>query len=258
MYKFDEKKVVEDLVKWLKDWFLENGKDCNAIIGISGGKDSTVCASLCVKALGKDRVIGVLLPNGEQPDINDSIKVCEILGIKKIIVNIKDVVDKEINIIEDNIKTPLTEQSLINIPARIRMTTLYGISQSMNGRVINTCNLSEDWVGYSTRYGDAAGDVSPLANLTVTEVRKIGIELDLPEDLVYKTPSDGLCGKTDEDNLGFTYETLDKYIRTGICEDKKIKNLIDERHKKNKFKLEPMPFYKHGVVKINNKETREI
>lgn len=254
MDDFDVGKITKELVKWLKTWFKDNGKNCNAIIGISGGKDSTVCASLCVKALGKDRVIGVLLPNGEQPDICDSIKVCEILGIKSITVNIKDVVDSEIKILQESVNTKLTEQSLINIPARIRMTTLYGISQSMNGRVINTCNLSEDWVGYSTRYGDAAGDVSPLANFTVSEVRKIGIELGLPSDLVYKVPSDGLCGKTDEDNLGFTYEVLDKYIRTGICNDKKIKKLIDERHKKNKFKLEPMQFYKYGEIKINNKE----
>jgi NAD+ synthase len=118
----------------------------------------------------------------------------------------------------------------------------------MNGRVINTCNLSEDWVGYSTRYGDSAGDVSPLSNLTVEEVRKVGLELGLPYELVYKTPSDGLCGKTDEDNLGFTYATLDKYIRTGICEDPQIQALIDKKHLQNKFKLELMASYKYGKV----------
>lgn len=254
MYKFDEKKMVKDLVKWLRDWFLENGRDCKAIIGISGGKDSSVVASLCVKALGKDRVIGVLLPNGNQTDIEDSIRVCNLLKIKYTIINIKDIVDTEkkllLNSLTEFNKKELSNQTLINLPARVRMTVLYGISQTLNGRVMNTCNLSEDWIGYSTRYGDAAGDVSPLANLTVTEVRKIGIELGLPEDLVYKTPSDGLSGKTDEDNLGFTYETLDKYIREGICEDKKIKKLIDDRHKQNEFKLKPIPFYKYGTIKI--------
>ena len=256
MYKFDEKQVTKELLTWLRDWFLRNGRDCNAVIGISGGKDSTVTAALCVKALGNDRVIGVLMPNGEQKDISDSKRVCEILQIKNITINIKDIVDaatrellkgaKELG------KDELTNQTIINLPPRIRMATLYGISQTMNGRVMNTCNLSEDWVGYSTRYGDSAGDVSPLAKLTVDEVRKVGIELGLPYDLVYKTPSDGLCGKTDEDSLGFTYATLDKYLRTGECENPKIRKLIDQRHKANKFKLELMESYQYGEVKADD------
>ena len=253
MEKFDAKKVAEELTVWIQEWFKENGKDCNAVLGISGGKDSTVTAALCVRALGKDRVVGVMMPNGEQKDISDSIKVCEILGIKNLIVNIKDAVEAEktnilkaLNIIGVN---ELSEQTITNLPPRIRMATLYAVSQTLNGRVINTCNLSEDWVGYSTRYGDSAGDVAPLANLTVDEVKQIGIELGLPYELVYKTPSDGLCGKTDEDNLGFTYAVLDKYIRTGVCEDEKIKELIDRKHRINKFKLELMPNYKYGVVR---------
>lgn len=257
MEKFDAKKVTNELVIWLQEWFEKNGKGCNAVIGISGGKDSTIVAALATKALGKDRVIGVMMPNNKQKDINDSIKVCEFLGIRNITINIKDIVDAETKNLMKGIKelgkTELTNQTIINLPARIRMVTLYGISQTMNGRVINTCNLSEDWVGYSTKYGDGAGDVSPLANLTVDEVRKVGIELGLPYELVYKTPSDGLCGKTDEDNLGFTYETLDKYIRTGICDDKEIKELIDKRHVQNKFKLELMSSYKYGIVKAKTK-----
>lgn len=247
-YKFDTKKVTKELLEWLKNWFLENGKDCNAVLGISGGKDSTVTAALCAKALGNDKVIGVLMPNGEQKDISDSIKVCDLLKIKNYTINIKDAVDAEINELKKVGINP-TEQTIINLPPRIRMATLYAVSQSNNGRVINTCNLSEDWVGYSTRYGDSAGDVAPLARLTVDEVRKIGLELGLPYDLVYKTPSDGLCGKTDEDNLGFTYEVLDKYIRTGICEDEKTKELIDRKHLLNKFKLELMQSYEYGEIK---------
>lgn len=247
-YEFDTKKVTKELLVWLKNWFLENGKDCNAVLGISGGKDSTVTAALCAKALGNDKVIGVLMPNGEQKDISDSIKVCDLLKIKNYTINIKDAVDAEINELKKVGINP-TEQTIINLPPRIRMATLYAVSQSNNGRVINTCNLSEDWVGYSTRYGDSAGDVAPLARLTVDEVRKIGLELGLPYDLVYKTPSDGLCGKTDEDNLGFTYEVLDKYIRTGICEDEKTKELIDRKHLLNKFKLELMQSYEYGEIK---------
>lgn len=255
MEEFDAKKIKEELIKWVRDWFEENGNGCNAVIGISGGKDSTVTAALMVEALGKDRVIGILMPNGIQADISDSKKVVEFLDIKNITVNIKDTVDAETKKLNESLKElghdELSEQTIINLPPRIRMATLYAVSQSVNGRVINTCNLSEDWVGYSTRYGDSAGDVSPLANLTVDEVKKLGIELGLPRELVYKTPSDGLCGKSDEDNLGFTYATLDKYLRTGICEDENIKNIIDRKHKINKFKLELMPSYKYGEVKAN-------
>ena len=253
MYNFDVKKVKEDLIKWIQDWFKENGDGCNAVIGISGGKDSTVTAALMVEALGKERVFGVLMPNGVQADIGDSKKVVEFLDIKNITVNIKDAVEAEKRNIIDALKTvgkeDLTEQTIINLPPRIRMTTLYAVSQTVNGRVINTCNLSEDWVGYSTRYGDSAGDVSPLAKLTVDEVKQLGIELGLPRELVYKTPSDGLCGKTDEDNLGFTYATLDNYLRTGVCEDENIKNIIDRKHRLNKFKLELMPSFNYGEVK---------
>jgi len=255
MEEFDAKKIKEELIKWVRDWFEENGNGCNAVIGISGGKDSTVTAALMVEALGKDRVIGVLMPNGIQADISDSKKVVEFLDIKNITVSIKDTVDVETKKLKESLKElghdELSEQTIINLPPRIRMATLYAVSQSVNGRVINTCNLSEDWVGYSTRYGDSAGDVSPLANLTVDEVKKLGIEWGLPKDLVYKTPSDGLCGKSDEDNLGFTYATLDKYLRTGICEDENIKNIIDRKHKINKFKLELMPSFKYGEVKAN-------
>ena len=251
----DAKKTVKELVNWLKNWFDINGKDSIAVIGISGGKDSSVVASLCVKALGKDRVLGVMMPNGIQNDIDDAIRLCKLLDIKNITVNIKDIVDSEKKVLLSELKKinidELTNQTLTNLPARIRMVTLYGISQTVNGRVINTSNLSEIWIGYSTRFGDSVGDVSPLANLTVSEVKEIGLELGLPSDLVNKVPSDGLSGKTDEDNIGFTYNTLDKYIREGICEDKDIKKLIDERHKNNEFKTKKIPSFEYGKVLID-------
>lgn len=242
MCEFNVRRVKDACVVWIRDFFEKNGPDCNAIIGISGGKDSSVVAALCVEALGKDRVVGVLMPCGEQSDIDMAKCLVEHLGIRSVEVNIKNTVDALLAEIEE--VTELTSQTRINLPPRVRMTTLYAIGQSMNGRVANTCNLSEDWVGYSTRYGDAAGDFSPLANLTVTEVKQIGTELGLPDRLVEKAPSDGLCGKTDEDNLGFTYAMLDRYIREGICENVNIKNRIDELHKRNKFKLELMPCFK--------------
>ncbi len=242
---FDAIKVKDQCVQWIKNFFEENGKGCNAVIGISGGKDSSVAAALCVEALGKDRVIGVLMPQGEQFDISCSYKLVEHLGIKHYEINVGDAVDAVKKSLLKEIE--LSSQTVTNIPPRVRMTTLYAVSQSMNGRVVNTCNLSEDWVGYSTRYGDAAGDFSPLCNLTVQEVKEIGRILGLPEDLVDKVPIDGLCGKTDEDNLGFTYAELDKYIRTGKIDNEETKARIDTLHKRNLFKLALMPSFKPEI-----------
>lgn len=244
MYKFDAAAVKESCVQWIRDWFKKNGDGCNAIIGISGGKDSSVVAALCVEALGKDRVFGVLMPNGEQPDIDDSMALVRHLGIDFTTVNIHDTIRALKHAIKPAIHDRWSVQTSTNLPARIRMTTLYAVSQSLNGRVANTCNLSEDWVGYSTRYGDSAGDFSPLADMTTEEVVAVGKECGLPVALVEKTPSDGLCGKTDEDNLGFTYAALNRYIRTGVCEDETVRAKIDHMHEKNKFKLEPMPSFR--------------
>lgn len=241
MSNFDVKKATNDCVQWIKDFFEQNGKDCMAVVGISGGKDSSVVAALCVEALSKDRVIGVLMPQGEQSDIEYSKMLVDFLDITRITCNIEGAVNEVLESFEGVVSQ--TPQTTTNLPARIRMATLYAISQSVNGRVANTCNLSENWVGYATKYGDAAGDFSPLSQLTVTEVKAIGRELGLPSELVDKTPTDGLCGKTDEDNLGFTYAELDAYIRDGIEPNEEVKTKIDSMHEKNLFKLQPMPSF---------------
>ena len=236
---FDAVKVKNDVVEWIRNWFEENGPGCNAVVAISGGKDSSVVAALCVEALGKDRVYGVLLPNGEQFDIDVSLALVKHLDIKHSVINIKDSFDGAFNSVSEAIGE-LSEVTRVNLAPRIRMAITYAVSQSLNGRVANTCNIYEDWVGYATKYGDAAGDFSPLSNLTVDEVKAIGRVCGLPSMFVDKVPIDGLCGKTDEDNLGFTYATLDKYIRTGVCEDEETKTRIDYLHKRNLFKLLPM------------------
>lgn len=238
---FDAKKVKNEIVEWLREWEENNGKGCNFIVGVSGGKDSSVVAALLVEAFGKDRVIGVKMPCGEQKDIDYSNMLINHLGIGGYTMNIGDAVGEIRSQFPVGVK--ISDQTTTNLPARIRMATLYAISQSVNGRVANTCNLSEDWVGYATRYGDAAGDFSPLSQLTVTEVKAIGRELGLPSELVDKTPTDGLCGKTDEDNLGFTYAELDAYIRDGIEPNEEVKAKIDSMHEKNLFKLQPMPSF---------------
>lgn len=244
---FNVEKITKEAIAWIQNWFEENGKGCNAIVGISGGKDSGVVAALCVAALGKERVVGILMPNGTQSDIADSKQLVEYLQIKHYIVNIEESYKAVIaSMAESGVE--MSEQTKINLAPRLRMTTLYAFSQSMNGRVANTCNLSEDWVGYSTRYGDAAGDFSPLSHLTVQEVIEVGRFLGLPENLIVKTPSDGLSGMSDEDKLGFTYAVLDKYIRTGICEDERTKARIDYLNKLNAFKLKPIPGYEPDEV----------
>lgn len=263
--EFNAKQATQECIKWIHDWFDKNGKDCNAIIGISGGKDSTIVASLCVQALGKDRVIGVLMPNGVQADIEDSKKVCELLGIKNYTVNINDAFaflqnSVEIGFENAGDKVPVTDQSVINLPPRLRMTTLYYIAQRLNGRVANTCNFSEEYVGYSTRWGDSCGDFAPLSNFTVTEVLAIGDELGLPDYLVHKTPSDGLCGKTDEDNLGVSYAMIDTVIRGVPAEDPETQlavERISKLHRSTEFKRRPIASFDYYTnyeqIKISEK-----
>ena len=238
---FDAQEHIDNITAWIREWFENNGPKADAVIGISGGKDSTIVAALLVRALGKERVVGVMMPNGEQKDISDSRKVVEFLGIENYTVNIQEAFEGEINALKAAGVEP-GKDAIINTPPRLRMTTLYAIAQSLpnGGRVANTCNRSEDYIGYSTKYGDAAGDVSLFQNYTVREVRAIGEVLGVPRDLIYKTPSDGLCGLSDEDKIGFTYDTLDDYILTGVCADTEIKAKIDRMHVMNLHKLRLM------------------
>jgi len=239
---FDAKKTKDKLIDWLRDYFEKNGNNCNAVVGISGGKDSSTVAALCAEALGKEKVYGVLMPQGNQHDIAYSRELVDILGINRLEINIKKPVDALLESIKET-SFPLNRQAIINIPARIRMTTLYAVSAAVNGRVANTCNLSEDYIGYATKYGDAAGDFSPLSQLTVTEVKLVAKELSLPTKFIEKVPEDGLTGLSDEENIGFTYAVLDRYIREGVCEDSAIKEKIDRLHGLNLHKLELMPHF---------------
>lgn len=266
LQNFDAARKIEEITAWIREWFDENGPKASAVVGISGGKDSTIVAALLTRALGKERVVGVLMPDGEQKDIDDSKKVVELLGIKNYVVNIHPAVaglyeaignakvtdpfSSEDEKTGEDSKNALSKDSMINTPPRIRMATLYAIAQSLpnGGRVANTCNRSEDYVGYSTKYGDAAGDFSPCSDFTVTEMRLIGDALGLPAELIHKTPSDGLSGMSDEDKLGFTYDELDRYIFTGVLEDEDKKKKIDHLHAINLHKLRLMPMYKNNLI----------
>ena len=248
MNMFDAEKTMNQCVEWIRSYFAENGPDCNAVVGLSGGKDSSVTAALCVQALGKDRVIGVLLPNGVQEDIDYAYLAAEFLEIRYYVLNIQKAYQSVLNAIGEQF--PIDGATKLSLPARLRMVSLYAVAQSNNGRVANTCNLSEDWVGYATRYGDGAGDFSPLSGLTVQEVKTLGRHLGLPVQLVEKVPIDGLCGKTDEDNLGFTYAVLDRYIRAGEIDDEETKAKIDRMHRLNLYKLSMMPAFDPGLSTV--------
>jgi len=240
--KFNAAKATAECTQWIREWFLENGKTCNAVVGISGGKDSSVVAALLVQALGRERVIGVLMPQGTQNDIDDAKELVRFLDIQSYEINIEE----PVNAILKQVEPIASERTKINLPARIRMATLYAVSQSHNGRVANTCNYSEDYIGYATRYGDGAGDFAPIANFTVQEVKAIGKYLGLPQHLIDKTPSDGLCGQTDEDKLGFTYAELDAWLRDGVPPtDPTLISTFGVMHAKNAFKLKPMPAFKY-------------
>lgn len=239
------KYMKESIVKWIRDWFKENGPDCKAVIGISGGKDSSIVAALCVEALGNDRVLGVLMPNGDNTQDSDSMRLIEHLGIGSITISIEDAY---CDIIHNIQKTPIkiTDQAFINLAPRLRMATLYAVSQSVNGRVANTCNLSEAYIGWETRWGDAVGDFAPLQGLTCSEVIALGRELDLPKELIEKIPSDGLCGSTDEDAFGFTYDEVDRWIRLGVKGEHHTE--IMRMHNKNRFKKLDLPHYSPPLV----------
>ena len=246
---FDPEKYAAETIAWIREWFEENGKGCNAVIGISGGKDSSIAAALLKEALGKERVIGVMMPNDPdvtEADLADGQKLIDHLGIKGYTVNISGSYDAMAEQVAGALGTALSEQTKINLAPRLRMSALYALSQSVNGRVANTCNLSEDWIGYSTRYGDTAGDFSPLSHFTVQEIKAIGKALGVPAELVEKTPDDGLSGMSDEDKLGFTYDTLDRYIRTGEIDDPVTREKIDRLHRLNLFKLQLMPSFDPG------------
>ena len=246
---FDAAKAVQATVEWIRDWFDKNGPGCNAIIGISGGKDSSMAAALCVEALGKDRVIGVMMPNGDQSDIDMAQLLINHLGIEHYTVNIKGAFDSIVAEL-GSAGIEVSRDSIINLPPRLRMSTLYAIGQSRNGRVVNTCNLSEDWVGYSTRYGDSVGDFSPMSCFTTAEIRAMGRVLGVPEVLIEKVPTDGLSGMSDEDKLGFTYEVLDRYIRTGEIDDPATKERIDTLHQRNLFKLRFMDCFVYDGIEV--------
>ncbi|VYT63475.1 NAD(+) synthase [Clostridium tertium] len=237
---FNVKRVSENIINWIRKYFEKQPNAKGAIIGISGGKDSTITSKLLVEALGKERVFGILMPNGEQKDISDSLRVVDILGINYKIVNIEEAYNGLINGIKDD---TLSIDAKINISPRLRMTILYAIGASMNYRVCGTGNKSEAFVGYTTKWGDNAYDFNPIGNLTTDEVIALGDYLGLPYELVHKTPSDGISGQSDEEKLGISYKQINKYIEKGTCYNKEMDDKIRIKYEYNDHKRSLPPKY---------------
>lgn len=249
MREFNVEKQTKQLIEYTRKWFNKFGTDSRAVIGISGGKDSSVTAAVLKEAIGAERIRAIIMPNGEMSDLDDAKLLVEHLGLTSEIIPITDYYNAAIATFEKANTFDVTKDLKINLAPRLRMSTLYAVAQGqgVTSFVVNTCNASEDYVGYSTKYGDAAGDVSLLQDFTVTEVLQIGEYLGLPEKLVHKTPSDGLSGMSDEDKLGFKYAQLDEYIsgnKEGIPAD--IISSIERKHVANLHKLELMPAYKRS------------
>lgn len=248
-YKFDAKVEAQCIQKWVWDWMATgSGGAQGVLIGMSGGKDSAVAASLCCNALGNNEVRGLIMPydapNGEEPVYDEAtqiaIETCQHLNMQYSIIPLCLLMDLDSSIYALHIQNDV-DAIKGNIKARLRMMCLYAIAQEMRYRVCCTSNASEIYLGYSTKYGDFAGDFAPLSHLTASQVIEVGRALKLPEHIISRPPEDGLSGKTDEANFGFTYEQLDLYLTTGRCDDEEIKTKIENMHSRGLHKSVPIP-----------------
>ena len=242
MSKFNAKKEISNITDQIRQYFYVNGPDSKAVIGISGGKDSTIAAALLCKALGRDKVFGVIMPNHEMRDQPIAEEVCEHLGIEYRIINIGETCEELYKVLRLNDVNCEDAKIYSNVPARVRMITLYAVAAAIGGRVINTSNLTEALLGYSTKYGDGAGDFGILRDYYVSEVILLGEELGLPDKFVHKAPDDGMSGKTDEEALGFTYKVADEYFKDGVIPDFDIYKKIKDREKNNRHKRFAMDY----------------
>lgn len=234
--------LKDDIINWLTTYKNENHVP-GVVLGLSGGKDSTTVAMLAKKVWG-DNVVGIMMPNGVQPDIDDTKAIAEKLDLWTMNVNIGSAMTAML----DAIAIDVSDKSKTNIPPRLRMTVLYAIAQTLGYQVIGTGNYSERFIGWTTKWGDSACDLNPIGNLTKTEVVEIGLELaeefGLDKKFIEKAPGDGLTGKTDEDNFGFTYHDLDGFLLNKMPSDPEIEQKIMNMHLASLHKVNPIPMFK--------------
>lgn len=244
MYQFNPERAVIGCVTWIENWFRAHGSsNSKAVLEITQERDSIVAANLLIEALGKDRVVGVWMRNSEEYDINVVYNIAvKHLGIRCFPINMMSEFESIISQLDHSValsyqdEYELTKQSRTDLISRLKMSALYTVAQSINGKVCRSCNYSNEYIGRYTRWGDCAGDFNPLGSFTHTEVKAISEYLKIPEDIIIETEA------TDsyiED------EILDKYIREGVKPDEETKCLIDSLHNYNLFKLKPIDWYQY-------------
>ena len=247
-YRFDAAAERDRLVAAVKALAAAQGFT-RVVVGVSGGKDSSVAAALCARALGPENVYGVMLPDGEQRDIADSRRVCEALGIRQRTLNIGAMhrallaeVEPERPAAAGEFPLPFSRESDINVGPRLRMTALRYVAQALGARLVGTGNLSEATVGYCTKDGDTSCDFALLGSLTSLEVVELGLSMpELPPELVRKTPSDGLSGMSDEEKLGLSYRSIHDYLRLGTSGDPAVDARIRQKEAANAHKRRMPP-----------------
>ncbi|HEV2068095.1 MAG TPA: NAD+ synthase [Thermomicrobiales bacterium] len=214
--------LVTAISNWLRERLDEGGAD-RFVLGLSGGIDSAVVCGLCVRAAGAERVLGVIMPSSSQPDdAASAAKVAAAFGVATQTVDLTSVSDsfyaampaaEELTSATGDVFEKRHQLAVANVRPRLRMTTLYYVANLTNGIVVGTGNKSEAMIGYFTKYGDGGVDLFPIIDLYKHEVREVARELGVPESVIERPPSAGLwAGQTDEDEIGMTYDDLDRTL----------------------------------------------
>lgn len=238
---------AENAIRWIKQYVEKTGAK-GIVVGNSGGKDSATVIGMATKAIGKERVVAISMPcYSNRDDFEDAKLVADTFGVKFLTVDLSNCYEEMEREIKSELSKieikELSKEATINIKPRLRMTTLYGIAQTLGYLVIGTGNLCEAMVGYTTKWGDSASDFNPIGNFTVEEVLEIGKYIGVPEKILKKAPNDGLGGQTDEEKMGITYHQIAEMIETGDTEDKLAKQKILKKCQYSKHKREPIPVY---------------
>ncbi len=236
----DYRQAENTLIQWLQQQVKDAGAK-GAVVGLSGGIDSSVTSVLCKKAF-TDNVLGVIMPcYSNEQDAEDAEMLARNFDIKYIVKDLGPVLDQFLLTLKGDQEKTEGDLAIANMKPRLRMITLYYYAARDNYLVVGTDNWSELETGYFTKYGDGGIDLAPLGRLVKTEVRELAQHLNIPEEIIEKKPSAGLWqGQTDENEMGITYQELDEYILTGEAR-KEVEDRVGELNRKSAHKLQPIP-----------------